>query len=185
MTARATARASASSRAPVTRPVMSVLAPSPSAACWRARSRATASIAAPRTPAAVEPAPTGAASDAPDARTKTVSLVLVSPSTESWSHVRAAAGRSRPHSTSGATVASVSTIDSIVAIRGWIIPTPLAMPLTVTGTGRPSASGSSTVVVATFVDRIVVRSASAAASSPSSVAVERRDEGREARPRPS
>ena len=43
---------------------------------------------------------------------------------------------------------------------GWIIPTPLAMPLTVTGDGpcrrRP---GSSTVVVATFVTESVVRSA--------------------------
>ena len=56
-----------------------------------------------------------------------MSLVLVSPSTDSWSQVRAAAGRSIPHSTSGATAASVSTIDSIVAIRGWIIPTPLAI----------------------------------------------------------
>ena len=38
MTARATARASASSAAPLTWQVISVVAPSPSAACWRARS---------------------------------------------------------------------------------------------------------------------------------------------------
>ena len=100
-----------------------------------------------------------------------MSFVLVSPSTESWSQVRAAAGRSRPHRTSGATVASVSTTDSIVAIRGWIIPTPLAIPLTVTRAGEPpSAPGRSTVVVATLVFESVVRSATAAASSPSSVA---------------
>ena len=49
---RATARASASSRAPVTVAVISVDAPSPSAACWRARSRATASIAPPSRAAA-------------------------------------------------------------------------------------------------------------------------------------
>ena len=131
-TARATARASASSRAPVTAAVISVLAPSPSAACWRARSRAIGLDRGAEGAAAAEPAPTGAAPDAPDARRKTVSFVLVSPSTESWSQVRAAAGRSRPHSTSGATAASVRTTDSIVAICGWIIPTPLAMPLTVT-----------------------------------------------------
>ena len=176
VTDRATARASASSRAPVTVAVISVVAPSPSAACWRARSRATASSAAPRATAAAEPAPTGSAPAAPDARTKTVSLVLVSPSTDSWSQVRAAAGRSRPQRTSGATAASVSTTDSIVAIRGWIIPTPLAMPQTVTVTGRPSPPGSSTVVDATLVFESVVRSATAAASSPSSVALEGRDE---------
>ena len=61
MTARATARASASSAAPVTTAVMSVVAPSPSAACWRARSRATASMAAPSTAASGVPASAGAA----------------------------------------------------------------------------------------------------------------------------
>ena len=125
--------------------VMRIVAPSPSAACWRARSRATASIAAPNATAAVTAGgrPVRRAA-APDARTKTVSLVLVSPSTDSWSQVRAAAGRSRLHRTSGATAASVSTTDSIVAMFGWIIPTPLAMPVTVTVTGSPSAAGSST-----------------------------------------
>src|SRR5258705_251274 len=63
-------------------------------------------MAAPRTPAATDPAPTGAAPDAPDARVKTVSLVLVSPSTESWSHVRAATGRSRPHKVAGSRAGS-------------------------------------------------------------------------------
>ena len=99
-----------------------------------------------------------------------MSFVLVSPSTESWFQVRAAAGRSRRHRTSGATVASVRITDSIVAICGWIIPTPLAIPLTRTVTGRPTASGSSTVVVATLVRESVVHRAVATASSPSSVA---------------
>ncbi len=170
-TARATARASASSRAPVTAQVMSVVAPSPSAACWRARSRATASIPRPSAVAASPSAATGAFPAAPPARTKTVSFVLVSPSTESWSQVRAAAGRRSPASTAGSTAASVRTIASIVAIRGWIIPTPLAMPETRTGTGRPSGPGSSIDVVAAFARESVVRSASAAAASPSSVAV--------------
>ncbi len=100
-----------------------------------------------------------------------MSLVLVSPSIESWSHVRTAAGRRRLHSVSGAIEASVRITDSIVAIRGWIIPTPLAMPLTVTLTGTPSAPGSETVVVAIFVTESVVRRATAAASSPASSCV--------------
>ena len=95
-TARATARALGvvgRARSPGT--VMSVVAPSPSAACWRARSRATASIARAERGRrrATRPAP-ARRPPRPDARTKTVSFVLVSPSTESWSQVRAAAGRS-------------------------------------------------------------------------------------------
>ena len=139
-TARAKARASASSRAPVTTAEMSVVAPSPSAACWRARSRATVSIAAPSAAACGVPGSTAAAPAAPEASTKTVSLVLVSPSTDSWFQVRAAIGRRSPQSVSGAAVASVRTTDSIVAIWGWIIPTPLAMPLTVTVHGEPRPS---------------------------------------------
>ena len=105
----------------------------------------------------------------PDARTKTVSLVLVSPSTDSWSHVRAAAGRRTLHRTSGATAASVSTTDSIVAMFGWIIPTPLAMPVIVTVTGSPSARRQHERRRApTLATESVVRSASAAASRPAS-----------------
>ena len=98
-----------------------------------------------------------------------MSFVLVSPSTLSWSHVRAAAGRSIPPRTAGSTVASVRTIDSIVAIRGWIIPTPLQIPVTRIGTGRPSGPGRAMATVAIFVRESVVRSATAAASSPPSV----------------
>ena len=97
-----------------------------------------------------------------------MSLVLVSPSTESWFQVRTAAGRRRPARTAGSTAASVRTTASIVAIRGWIMPTPLAMPETVTRTLPPSAAGSSTLVVASFVTESVVRRASAAAASPAS-----------------
>ena len=70
----------------------------------------------------------------------------------------------------GSIVASVSSTLSIVAIRGWIIPTPLAMPETRTVTEPPAAAGSSTVVVTTFVRESVVRSAIAAASRPASLA---------------
>ena len=147
-----------------------VVAPSPSAACWRARSRATASTAAASLAAAGESARTGAAGEAPDARRNTVSFVLVSPSTLSWFHVRAAAGRRMSRRTDGSTTASVRTIDSMVAIRGWIIPTPFAMPVTRTATGPPSTSGSETPAEATFGRESVVRMASAVAASASSVA---------------
>ncbi len=90
-TARATARASTSSLAPETPQVIRVVAPSPSAACWRARSRPTASTAAPRAAASAVPGRIGPAADAPEARRKTVSFVLVSPSTESWFQVRTVA----------------------------------------------------------------------------------------------
>ena len=86
--------------------------------------------------------PASAAPAAPEARTNTVSLVLVSPSTESWSQVRAAAAAAGAWSVAGSAVASVRTIDSIVAIRGWIIPTPFAMPVTVIWTVPPPVAGA-------------------------------------------
>ncbi len=71
-----------------------------------------------------------------------MSFVLVSPSTLSWFHVRAAAGRRSAWRSAGSTVASVRSTASIVAIRGWIIPTPLAMPVTrIERTASPSTSG--------------------------------------------
>src|SRR4029078_3529022 len=82
-TALAAARASASSRAPVTTHVMSDVAPSPSAACWRASERHTASAAAANASQPREPGATAAPPAAPDATRYTVSLVLVSPSTVS------------------------------------------------------------------------------------------------------
>ena len=63
------------------------------------------------------------------------------------------------------------TIESIVAIRGWIIPTPLAIPVTVISTVPPPAAGAEPVTVAAFVTESVVRSASAAAASAASSAV--------------
>ena len=111
-------------------------APSPSAACCRARSRATASIAPRSTSAAGVASRIGAPPSAPEASTNTVSLVEVSPSTVSWFQVRAMIGRMRRDNVSGSIVASVVMTESIVAIRGWIIPTPLAMPDTRTCTVR-------------------------------------------------
>ena len=100
-TARATARASARSAAPVTRQVMRVVAPSPSAACWRASERQTAVRAAPSWAASELPGRGDSASEAPEARTKTVSLVDVSPSTLVCSKVAADASRRSAASSSG------------------------------------------------------------------------------------
>ena len=94
-----------------------------------------------------------------------MSFVDVSPSTESWFQVRDAAPASSARSVAGSAVASVRMTDSIVAIRGWIMPTPLAMPLTVIDAVPPPAAGTSTRVVAVFVVESVVRSATAAAWS--------------------
>ena len=94
--------------------------------------------------------------------------MLVSPSTESWSHVRAAAPRSMPWSVAGSVAASVRMTASIVAIRGWIIPTPFAMPDTVTSTSDPSAAGSASRTDAHFGRESVVMRARAAATSASS-----------------
>ena len=118
--------------------VMSVVAPSPSAACWRARSRATASIAAPSAPRPRGPGldrrrprrPGGEDEDRVVGARVAVDRELVP-------GPRGGRPEQAPQSVSGATVASVRTTDSIVAIRGWIIPTPLAMPLTVTA-DRPA-----------------------------------------------
>ena len=100
-----------------------------------------------------------------------MSLVLVSPSTESWSQVRAAAGRSSPHSVAGRD-GRVGQDDR--QHRGHARmdhPDALGDPADRSPSrAAPSASGSSTVVVATFVTESVVRSASAIGLSPASVA---------------
>ena len=95
-TARATARASASSAAPghlAGDQRRGALAVGGLLAGEVARDRLDRLA---RGPAASRPGRDLAAPAAPEASTKTVSFVLVSPSTESWSHVRAAAGRRRP-----------------------------------------------------------------------------------------
>ena len=134
-------------------------------------SRATASTAAESAARASALVAASAAPAAPDASRNTVSLVLVSPSTDSWFHVRAAAERRSVRSVAGSAVASVRRTESIVAMRGWIIPTPLQMPETVTVTGAPpSAAGRATRTEAIFVVESVVRSDTAASASASSVA---------------
>ena len=73
-----------------------------------------------------------------------------------------------PWSVPGSVAASVRMTASMVAIRGWIIPTPFAMPDTVTATSVPSAAGSASRTVAHFGRESVVMSARAAATRASS-----------------
>ena len=68
--------------------------------------------------------------DAPEASRNTQSFVEHSPSTVMALNVSSATRRSARCSTSGATRASVVRNPSIVAMRGSIMPEPLAMPPT-------------------------------------------------------
>ena len=63
-----------------------------------------------------------------------LSLVDVSPSTVAQLNDAAAISRVAVASRRAAIGASVATNDSIVAMSGWIMPEPLAIPVTVTGT---------------------------------------------------
>ncbi len=64
----------------------------------------------------------------PFASKRAVSLVLVSPSTEIALNVRSATRFQNGRSVPGSETASVVTTASSVAMSGWIIPAPLAMP---------------------------------------------------------
>src|SRR2546430_12096828 len=66
---------------------------------------------------------------APLARTRSVSLVEVSPSTLMALNVRAVTSRSVLCNNDGETFASVATKASVVAMFGWIMPAPLAQPM--------------------------------------------------------
>ena len=66
--------------------------------------------------------------EAPLASASTVSLVDVSPSTVMWLKDSFTAAHSTSRKTVGATAASVVMKASMVAMRGWIIPAPLATP---------------------------------------------------------
>ena len=129
--ARPTSRAAVSLTAPTTWISTSFDAPSPSATMASASVRATCSTASSN---AFHTAPSRAGStpDAPPASRSTVSLVLVSPSTEMALKLRSATRRSSGWSAAGSPTASVVSTASRVAMSGWIIPAPLAIPPTVT-----------------------------------------------------
>ncbi len=63
-----------------------------------------------------------------------LSLVDVSPSTVAPLNETSATSRAISATSGAAIGASVATNASIVAMSGWIMPEPLAMPVTVTGT---------------------------------------------------
>src|SRR6266566_6054059 len=128
--ARPTSRAAVSLAPPTTWISTSFEAPSPSATIASASVRATCSTASSN---AFHTAPSRAGSppDAPPASSSTVSLVLVSPSTEMALKLRSATRRSSGCSAAGSPAASVVSTASSVAMSGWIIPAPLAIPPTV------------------------------------------------------
>ena len=125
--ARATRSASAAVFAPRTSTATSFDAPSPSltislASVWQSSTSPAANHEALLAPArTVTP-------EAPLASASTVSLVDVSPSTVMWLKDSFTAAHSTSRKTVGATAASVVMKASMVAMRGWIIPAPLATP---------------------------------------------------------
>ena len=76
----------------------------------------------------------GAMAARPVAAITKLSLVDVSPSTVAQLNDSSATAGVNAVSTARAIGASVATKASIVAMFGWIIPAPLAIPVTVTGT---------------------------------------------------
>ena len=130
-TVRATATASASERAPRTATVTCLVTPSASACSCRHRSVQAACTAA------VSSAALGVTPDAPEARSRTVSLVEVPPSMSSRSKVLPTAERSAASHAAVSATASVVSTTSMVAMAGAIMPEPLAKP----PTEKPGAGG--------------------------------------------
>ena len=124
----ATVLACASSAAPVTVHSSSLVAPSPSAAMQRHRWTVTVLSAAMKASNSGPSAVISAFPAWPLARMTTMSLVEVSPSTLTILKVRCTSLESAFCSMAGLTAASVVRNTSIVAMLGWIIPEPLAMP---------------------------------------------------------
>src|SRR6266576_1613208 len=124
-------RATASLAAPTTWISTNLDAPSPSPTMARASTRATCCTASSNS-CHTAPSRAGSTPAAPLASSSAVSLVLVSPSTEMALKLRSATRRSRGWSEAGSATASVVSTASRVAISGWIIPAPLAIPPTVT-----------------------------------------------------
>ena len=156
-TASRTRRAAAALAAPITRSVTSLVAPSPSRTIRSARrSHSRCSSASNR--ASVGPDTIGLFLACPLARHRTRSLGLVSPSTSIVLNVAAVTRLRTAWSTRGATAASVVMKASIVAIWGWIMPDPLAIPPTVMDT-RPVVSRSATSLGAVSVVRIAAAAA--------------------------
>ena len=131
LTVRATRRASSVLAAPSTTTSISVCAPSPSRARSRASAIATASIAACSGPAAGWSASTASPPARPLAKSSMVSEVEVSMSMSTMLIETSATARSVARSQSRSAGASVVRKQKQVAMSGWIMPEPLAVPPTV------------------------------------------------------
>ena len=138
-TVRAARSASSGVAAPLTFTVTSLLAPSPSAAIWRARFWHTASSA---TWNSSKPAFAMSASYvlAERASRMHVSLVDVSPSTVTLLKLLFTAFTSASCARSGVSGKSVVITEIIVAMFGMIMPEPLAIPPTVNTVPAPGFS---------------------------------------------
>ncbi len=138
---------------PSTTRVMNLVAPSPSRTIACDRTCATSSThSASRVNSAV-PSPSMRGLPARPVATRTKeSFVEVSPSTVTALNERSATKRTMSCRVSPPTAASVATNPSMVAMLGWIIPAPLAMPVTVIfapsiTTWRETALGTVSVVM--------------------------------------
>ena len=147
------------SRAPVTSTVSSLVAPSPSRASCRVRSRHTAVSAARSSSSATSPA-------VPLANAIAVSEVEVSVSTDRQLKVSSTAALNAASSTSGSTAASVKITAIIVAMSGSTIPTPLATPTT--WAVDPVVVVISRTAVLGWVSVVIMAAATARASEPNS-----------------
>ncbi|OQC55660.1 MAG: hypothetical protein BWX54_01844 [Verrucomicrobia bacterium ADurb.Bin018] len=128
-TERTAASASATLRAPCTVTVTNFCAPSPSRTISMARRKVTPSSAATKAGQSGWPGLRSALPAQPLASSRTVSLVLWSPSTEIRLKERSTAAFNARCSARRSTWASVSRNASMVAMQGWIMPAPLAMPV--------------------------------------------------------
>ena len=149
-TLRAASSASRRLAAPRTQNVTTLVPPSASSTSIRASRPIRASTPAANCRSPRPPVSTGRFSARPLARIATVSLVDVSESTVTRLNERSTARRTTPFSTPRATAASVATKQNIVARCGSIIPTPLAIPPSVTVrplTSRRSAASLGRVSV--------------------------------------
>src|SRR5918998_968801 len=168
-TARAARIASASLAAPQTVIAISLVTPSASAcklltSWWHTRCTA-----------AVNSARSGITPDAPDASSRTVSLVEQVPSMSRRSKVSVVAERNTASKVTSSTAASVVSTHSMVAKPGATMPAPLANPPTIQPVPATAACLGTVSVVSTAVAAArpasgVAASAAAALSTPESTA---------------
>ncbi len=132
---------------------MNLVAPSPSRTIACASVTAT-SVSAMRSAArrGSDDVTIGVMGARPDAAITKLSLVDVSPSIVAQLKETSAMSAVRACNTGAATGASVAMSESIVAMFGWIMPAPFAIPVTVTGmpsisTRRDAAFGTVSVVM--------------------------------------